>query len=346
MRQSINWSAGAQDPQRPGRTDQTGGPKVPSAPGSAHARLSRQICATIVRASRVPPDRRPPLSGKQRTPQTTRKERRAAERRDRFDVAREERRARTTAQGGGGSSLFSTRNIMIAATLVGVLIVVLVAVNQLGNRVTGTLSDPGTAYPPALLDGTTIGTADAPVTLEVYEDFQCPFCAQYSLSTEPVLVSRYVTPGTLRIVHHDIAILGRGGSEDESKLAATGATCAEREGRYWEYAHWVYNNQDGENAGGFRRERLTSIAEAAGLDPGAFGACLDDASAIGEVATTTTEATNLGINSTPTLYVNGTKIDTTLSPDEIGARIEAAAASAAPSPPAGASPAASPSVEP
>lgn len=291
----------------------------------------------------VPPkhDRRPPLSGKQQNPQSTRKERRAAERRDRFDVARDERRARATSQSGGRSSLLSTRNIMIGAVLVGVLIVAVVAVNQLGNRVTGTLSDPGTAYPAALLDGATIGTADAPVTLEVYEDFQCPYCAQYSLSTEPVLVSRYVQSGVLRIVHHDIAILGRGGADDESKLTATGATCADREDRYWDYAHWVYNNQDGENAGGFRRERLTAIAEAAGLERGAFSACLNDTTAIQEVADATTKATNLGINSTPTMYVNGKQITTTLSPDEIGAEIEAAAASAAPSPSGAASPAAS-----
>ena len=231
---------------------------------------------------------------------------------------------------------------MLGAVLVGVLIVAVVAVNQLGNRATGTLSDPGTAYPAALLDGVTIGTADAPVTLEVYEDFQCPYCAQYSLSTEPVLVSRYVqSGGILRIVHHDIAILGRGGADDESKLTATGATCADREGMYWDYAHWVYNNQDGENAGGFRRERLTAIAEAAGLERGAFSACLNDATAIQEVADATTQATNLGINSTPTMYVNGKEITTTLSPDEIGAEIEAAAASAAPSPSGAASPGAS-----
>jgi protein-disulfide isomerase len=235
---------------------------------------------------------------------------------------------------------------MIAATLVGVLIVVVVAVNQLGNRVTGSLNDPGMAYPPELLDGSNIGSPDAPVVLEVYEDFQCPYCAQYSLGTEPILVSRYVQTGMLRIVHHDIAILGRRGPEDESKLAATGATCADREGLYWDYAHWVYNNQDGENAGGFSRERLTSIAEAAGLDPEAFSACLNDTSAIQVVADTTTQATSLGINSTPTMYVNGTQIPTTLSPDDIGAQIEAAAASAVPSASPEASPAASPSAVP
>ncbi len=231
---------------------------------------------------------------------------------------------------GGGPSLLSTRNITIAAVLVGVLIVAVVAVNQLGGKVTGKLNDPGIAYPAALLDGHTIGMADAPVTLDVYEDFQCPVCAEYSLSVEPILVSQYVMPGTLRIVHHDIAILGRGGTEDESKLAATGATCAERQGKYWNYAHWVYNNQDGENAGGFRRDRLTAIAEAAGVEPTAFSTCLDDASAIQVVAGTTTDAVNLGINSTPTMYIAGQQIVGLKSAQELGALIEAAAAGASP----------------
>ena len=66
----------------------------------------------------------------------------------------------------------------IAGVVVGVLIVVVVAVGQLGGKASGKLQDPGIAYPAALLDGSNIGTADAPVTLEVYEDYQCPVCAQ------------------------------------------------------------------------------------------------------------------------------------------------------------------------
>ncbi len=224
----------------------------------------------------------------------------------------------------------------------GVLIVALVAVNQLGGKVTGTMKDPAISYPSTLLDGHAIGVAEAPVTLEVYEDFQCPVCAQYSLSVEPILVSQYVMPGTLRIVHHDIAILGRGGGEDESKLAATGATCADRQGKYWDYAHWVYNNQDGENAGGFRRDRLMAIAEAAGLDATAFSACLDDATAVQAVADVTTQAVNLGINSTPTMYLAGQQLVGLKSAQELGALIEAAAASASPAASGAGSPSAAP----
>lgn len=193
-----------------------------------------------------------------------------------------------------------------------------------------------------MLDGNTIGKADAPVTLEVYEDFQCPVCAQYSLGVEPILVNQYVLAGTLLIVHHDIAILGRGGSDDESKLTATGAACASTQGMYWDYAHWVYNNQDGENAGGFRRERLTSIAEAAGLDGAAFGSCLSDATQIQKVADVTNQAIGLGISSTPTMYLAGQQIVGLQSAQQLGALIEAAAASASPAPGGGASPSSNP----
>jgi protein-disulfide isomerase len=216
--------------------------------------------------------------------------------------------------------------------VIGLVIVAFVAVNQLGGRVSGTLSDPGLNYPAGLEDGKAIGRADAPVALDVWEDFQCPICARYSLSVEPVLVARYVQPGILRIVHHDIAILGRGGADDESKLAAAGSACANTQGKYWDYAHWIYANQDGENAGGFLIDRLTSIAAAAGVDTSGFASCVNGAAAVTEVATTTQQAVNLGVNATPTMYVDGKAYVGLKSADELGAIIEAAAAKAAQSP--------------
>lgn len=232
----------------------------------------------------------------------------------------------------------------IAAVVVGVLIVVVVGIGQLGGRVSGTFEDPAMAYPVALLDGTDIGKADAPVVMQVYEDYQCPVCAKYSMDVEPVLVSQYVAAGTLRIEHNDIGILGRGGPDDESVLSARGAYCANEQGKYWDYAHWVYANQDGENAGGFRRERLTAIAEAAGVEPVAFNACLDGAAAAGAVDASNAEATALGINSTPTMYLGGKQYVGLKSAAELGALIEAELAASSASP--AASPAASASANP
>ena len=220
----------------------------------------------------------------------------------------------------------------------GVRIVVFGALNQLGNRVTGTLADPGITYPADLVDGSSVGTAEAPVTLEVWEDFQCPVCARYSLSVEPILVERYVKPGTLRIVHRDLAFLGRG-TPNESEVAASGAVCANRQGKYWDYSHWIYNNQDGENAGGFRPERVKAIAEAAGVDVTDWDACMADPAVLAEVRGSTQTGVGLGVNSTPTMFLNGTLVSPPglKSADELGALIEAAEA-ASPSPGTSAAP--------
>jgi protein-disulfide isomerase len=234
--------------------------------------------------------------------------------------------------------------------LAGVVLVAVVAVGQLGGRASGTFKNPEIEYPAALIDGATIGKADAPVTLEVYEDFQCPICARYSLTVEPDLVASYVVPGILRIVHHDIAILGNRTPSDESKIAAVGASCAADQDRYWDYSHWVYANQDGENAGGFASDRLTAIAQAAGVDVTNFPACLDAPDRVVAVAQTTGDAGTRGVNATPTLAINGQLLQAGIPPmDTLGRLIEAAAASAAPdgSPPApDGSPAASPAASP
>ena len=221
----------------------------------------------------------------------------------------------------------------VVGVAVGVLIVVVVAIGQLGDRATGRLSDPGFAYPEALLDGAAIGSADAPVVLEVYEDYQCPVCAKYSLEVEPAIVNEYVTSGQVRIEHNDIAILGSGAAGDESMITAKGAYCANEQGLYWPYAHWIYENQDGENAGGFRQERVTQIAVAAGVEEQAFTACMNGDAALAEVGATTSKALGLGINSTPTMFLGGQMIVGLKSASELGALIDAelAKSSAAPS---------------
>ena len=74
--------------------------------------------------------------------------------------------------------------------------------------------------------------------------------------------SKYVTPGTLRIVHHDAAFQGAKSSAayDESVEAAAGGRCAADQGGYWPFQDWAFANQAGENQGAFAAPRLTAIA--------------------------------------------------------------------------------------
>jgi protein-disulfide isomerase len=275
------------------------------------------------------------------TPQT-RRQRRAAERQGRYDVARDQRRERVAATTSATSSLASTRNLTIGALVVGAILVAVIAFNQLSGRgSTDTFVDPGLEYPAAIRDANALGTTSAPVVMEVWGDFQCPICARNALDVEPALVNQYVLANQLRIVHHEIDILGRGG--DESRIPATGAYCAIGQDKYWDYAHWIYANQQGENQGGFRRERVIAIAGAAGLDEAAFTTCLDSQAAADAFAAAQAQGDQLGINQTPTMFLNGTQYVGLKSPTDWATLIDAELAKAGASPAAsGGSPATSP----
>lgn len=223
----------------------------------------------------------------------------------------------------------------VGGLVIGVLVVAVLAFNQLGGRGGDDLVEPTGTFPDAIVDGAALGSPDAPVVMEVFEDFQCPVCARHSLTVEPVLVARYVNNGTLRIVHRDLAFLGNGSAGDESVLAASAASCALDQDAYFDMALWIYENQDGENRGGFRRERLDQIAERAGLEMDAYSACMDDPATRTAVEARTREIMGLGINSTPTLRINGGELIVGLqTADALGAAIEAAAAAAAAATPA------------
>lgn len=195
---------------------------------------------------------------------------------------------------------------------------------------TTALISPRAPTPFALADGRAVGKADAPVTLEVWTDFQCPVCGQFAETVEPALMTRYVTPGLLRIVHHDAAFQGAksGASYDESVEAGAGARCAADQGRYWPYQDWTFANQSGENEGAFAATRLTTIATAAGLDTAAWQACVATGAAQEAVRAETSQAVAAGVNATPTMSINGQTIVGLRSVTDLGALIDAAAAGA------------------
>jgi len=254
------------------------------------------------------------------TPQT-RRARRAAER----EAANSTRRP---ASRTGRSPL-----LLITAIVGGVGFVVLAGLILLrgGSSVadaTSALVSPLVPTPLTLADGRSVGKADAPVTLEVWTDFQCPICGQFAKTVEPALMSRYVTPGVLRIVHHDAAFQGAKStsSYDESVEAGAGARCAADQGRYWPYQDWAFANQSGENEGAYGATRLTAIATAAGLDIGTWQACVATGTAQKAVRTETTQAVAAGVGATPTMRLNGQVIVGLRSVRDLSALIEAAAA--------------------
>jgi len=167
---------------------------------------------------------------------------------------------------------------------------------------------PAALTPTALADGHALGSSDAPVTVEVWADYQCPYCARFSAEVEPQIIEDYVTDGKVRLVFRDLAFLG-----DESRWAAVAARLAEQQDRFWPFHDYLFANQLGENTGSFSVERLQQIATAAGLDRTTFdaGLALEPARTLfAQIQSESeTDAGKLGIHATPSVVVDGKLLD-------------------------------------
>lgn len=195
--------------------------------------------------------------------------------------------------------------LTIGGIAVGALIVVVLLLTSgiLDKDQSREIAQAEVTRPAGLVDGRAVGAADAPITIEAWEDFQCPACGVFSRSMEPRLIEEYVVPGHVRLVYRDMAFLGQ-----ESLDAAVGARAAEQllgAGGFWRYHDLLFHNQDGENEGAFNRTVLGDMAVSLGMDRAEFLRLLDDAQLIAAVRDETREGQQAGVTSTPTLIVNG-----------------------------------------
>jgi protein-disulfide isomerase len=139
-----------------------------------------------------------------------------------------------------------------------------------------------------------LGRASAPVTLIEFSDFQCPFCQRVAPTLKKV---RETYGDKVRIVWKDFPLTQ---IHPQAFKAGEAAHCAGDQGKYWEYHDRLFANQ-----GQLQPEELKQHATALGLDAAAFNACLDSSKYGERVRDGVAQGTRLGVNSTPTIYING-----------------------------------------
>jgi protein-disulfide isomerase len=186
------------------------------------------------------------------------------------------------------------------------------------------------SYP--LQDGLSVGSADAPVEVDVWEDFQCPACRRFSEEIEALIVENYVANGNVRYTFHHYPFLdGNGtGSGGESDQAANASMCANEQGQFWTYKDILFANWNGENQGAFANNRLRGFAESIGLDMDAFDACFEANAHQTAVDDDFRAGRQIGVQGTPSAFVNGQKVGQQgfiPTYDEISQAVEAALAS-------------------
>ncbi len=199
-----------------------------------------------------------------------------------------------------------------AVGLAVVVVLVLIYFNRDDSG--GTASEPVTvpasvgANADLIKDGRTLGSADAPVTVIEWGDYQCPACGNFNRTTKQRLIDEYVSTGQVKFEYRDLPFLDNNASGSESDDSAAAAYCAGEQDRFWDFHDTLFNNQIGENNGAFAKKRLTEMATQLDLDVDAFESCMDSDAAQDAVQAMADEAETQQVRSTPTFIINGTVV--------------------------------------
>ena len=208
-------------------------------------------------------------------------------------------RARSVVAGRRGPS---------TSMIIGVLVVLLFA-GGVGFGVYRAQHKTGTGAVPAnaIASGVPVGQANAPNTIDIYLDFQCPVCREYEQQSGATL-DNMISTGTAKVIYHPVAFLDRFSSTEYSSRSSAASGCAAQAGVFPQYVKLLYANQPPENGNGLPESQLISLGQQAGAG-GDFASCVSANTFAGWTAALTDAASKAGIDATPTVQVNGKQID-------------------------------------
>jgi protein-disulfide isomerase len=150
-----------------------------------------------------------------------------------------------------------------------------------------------------------LGSDKAPVTIIEYASMTCPHCAHFAATTYPDLKKRYIDTGKVRYIFREFPF---------DKVAAAAfmlARCASQDGgsdRYMAVVETLFAKQD-QWVNDQPLEPLENIAKQLGFSDASFKACLTNQQVLNNIEAVRDYAVEkLGVNSTPTFFINGKKV--------------------------------------
>ncbi|MFA5099187.1 MAG: thioredoxin domain-containing protein [Candidatus Paceibacterota bacterium] len=199
---------------------------------------------------------------------------------------------------------FLAASILIAAILISASVIYAVGVKNPGTQTEKTIE----LSKPQINDDVVLGDPNAPVTIFIFSDYQCPFCGKFYKETELQIRKNYVETGKIKMVYKDFPFLG-----SESVAASEAADCAKDQGKYWDYHDAIFDAEvkeftetgNSENTGNLNRDTFKKIAENLKMNVDDFLSCFDSGKYSSEVEKDATETKSvMEETSTPTIFVN------------------------------------------
>ena len=184
---------------------------------------------------------------------------------------------------------------------------------------TGAVVDPYVNAQTHTNDATGIlyGSADAKVTMTVFEDVRCPFCDIFEVGARDVY-KKYVDAGEVKVYFHLVKLIDEnddsaGGNASGSRNGGSALACAQNEGLFDEYHDVLYDNQPDETTDPWAETSalITLAKKVPGLDSSTFESCVNKVSYGGFVDQNWTDFNTLKLSGTPTVEINGTALSNT-----------------------------------
>ena len=139
------------------------------------------------------------------------------------------------------------------------------------------------------------GPADAPIVIVEFSDFQCPFCKRWYDQVYTQLLAAY--PGKIRFVYRNLPLTS---IHPESMPSAEASLCAGEQNAFWQYHDQLFSD-----SATLSSDLYPQLASDLGLDVTAFTSCMSENRYQSKIQTDMDFALNLGVQSTPTFFING-----------------------------------------
>ena len=202
------------------------------------------------------------------------------------------------------------RRVRLASAATGIGLVALVAAG-IGIQSARIPTPTGPAPTGAVLaTGVTVGRATAPVTMDLWEDPQCPVCAQFEQQVGGQ-ISSWLDQGTVKVNYHVISFLDRASSTRYSSRAANAlyASAQVSPEVFVKYHALLFANQPAENSAGLTDDKLIELAGQAGAGSDTVTRAVRSGTYDDFVTRITDQSSKDGVNGTPTVKVNGTQLE-------------------------------------
>ena len=156
-----------------------------------------------------------------------------------------------------------------------------------------------------------LGPEDAKVTIRIFGDFECPACRAAEAGITHI---RRNYADTVRLVWNDFPLPPT--IHPKAREAANAARCAEEQGTFWEMHDLLYETQNSWASSKDLAGDFTALATRAGLDADAFRACYGERRHDNKVVADLSEGRSNAVDSTPTFFVNDSRVVGVRSPSE------------------------------